>query len=278
MSRRDHGDGGIDARGADRWRLRWRVDGRRFTKSFHGPISEARKELRRLIKSVDDGQHVAPDKITIADYLRDWLDADPGISPKTRERCRQLAERQIVPHLGTIALQKLRPAQVSAWHADLLKTGLAARTVGHAHRVLHRGLERAVALEIIARNAAHPVTPPKVDAAEINTLSPDQIPEVRAKLAGHPILPVFELAIGSGMRRGEICGLLWGDVDLPRGIVRVERSLEQTAGGRPRKATEDEIRAPDGRVAEDRGRGSPRALAGSVRLAAATRDRPAECD
>lgn len=230
-NKRDHGDGGIDERSPGHFRLRWRVDGKRFAKTFHGSIGEARRELRRLIKSADDGQHVAPDNLTLTDYLRDWLDADPGISLKTRERYRQLAERQVIPHLGSIALQKLRPVQVSDWHSELLKTGLAARTVGHAHRVLHRGLQRAVALEIVSRNVAHAVPPPKVDAAEINTLSPDQIPEVRAKLTGHPILPAFELAIGSGMRRGEICGLLWGDVDLPRGIVRVERSLEQTAAG-----------------------------------------------
>src|ERR1700747_674240 len=90
MNRRDQGDGGIDERSPGHYRLRWRVDGRRFTKAFHGSIGEARKELRRLIKSADDGQHVAPDKITITDYLRGWLDTDPGISPKTRERYRQL--------------------------------------------------------------------------------------------------------------------------------------------------------------------------------------------
>jgi len=49
--------------------MRWRVDGKRFTKSFHGSISEARKELRRLIKSADDGQHVAPDKLTVAEWV-----------------------------------------------------------------------------------------------------------------------------------------------------------------------------------------------------------------
>ena len=69
-----------------RSRVRLRVDGRRFTKSFHGSISDARKELRRLIKSVDDGQHVVPTALTIADYLRAWLGTDSGISPKTRER------------------------------------------------------------------------------------------------------------------------------------------------------------------------------------------------
>src|SRR6516164_7514215 len=101
-SRRDHGDGGIDERGPGRWRLRWRVDGKRCSKSFRGSIGDARRELRRLIKSADDGQHVAPDKTTIGDYLRGWLDADAGISPKTRERYRQLAKRQIVPLLGSV--------------------------------------------------------------------------------------------------------------------------------------------------------------------------------
>lgn len=231
MSRRDHGDGGIDERSPGHYRLRWRVDGRRFTKSFHGSIGEARKELRRLIKSADDGQHVAPDRLTVAAYLSDWLGSDPGISPKTRERYQQLARLQICPHLGAIGLQRLKPADVAGWHNALLGTGLAARTVGHAHRVLHRGLERAVALEIVSRNVARSVKPPKVAEIEIEILTADQVATVRAKLVDHPLLPVFELAIGSGMRRGEICGLTWGDLDLARGVVRVERALEQTAAG-----------------------------------------------
>jgi hypothetical protein len=86
MNRRDHGDGGIDERSPGHFRLRWQVDGRRFTKSFRGSVGEARKELRRLIKVADDGQHAAPDKVTIGSYLGDWLASDTGLSPKTRER------------------------------------------------------------------------------------------------------------------------------------------------------------------------------------------------
>jgi integrase len=231
MNRRDHGDGGIDERSPGHYRLRWRVDGRRFTKAFHGSIGEARRELRRLIKSADDGQHVAPDKVTIATYLRGWLDADPGISPKTRERYRQLAERQIIPHLGNVAVQKLRPAQVSDWHSVLLKTGLATRTVGHAHRVLHRGLERAVAHEIVTRNVSHPVSPPKVEREEVAILTADQITDTLRRIEDHPLHPIAALAIATGMRRGEICGLTWGAVDLDAATVRVECSLEETAAG-----------------------------------------------
>lgn len=236
-NKRGHGDGGIDERSPGHYRLRWRVDGKRYTKAFHGSIAEARRELRRLLKSADDGEHVAPDKVTIADYLRGWLAADPGISPKTRERYRQLAERQIIPHLGATALQKLRPGQLTEWHAELLRAGgadgrsLAARTVGHAHRLLHTALAHAARAELVARNVASLVHPPKVQAEEISILPAPEIAQVLAGLAGHRLLPIAALAVGSGLRRGELCGLVWGDVDLAAGRLRVSGALEQTRAG-----------------------------------------------
>jgi integrase len=236
-NRRDHGDGAIDERGKDRWRLRWRVNGKRYTKAFHGTLSEARKELRRLLKSADDGVHVAPAKLSLGEYVRSWLDEATDLSPKTLERYRQLAEQQIIPHLGVVELQKLRPAQIQEWHAMILKTGgmggrpLSARTVGHAHRLLHRALERAMRLEIIARNVAHVVRPPKVEASEVAILAAAQLADVLTRLVGHAIYPIVALALATGMRRGELCGVAWGAVDLNAATIRVERSLEETAAG-----------------------------------------------
>ena len=119
MSKRDHGDGGIDERGPNCYRLRWRVYGKRFSKSFRGSIGEARKELRRLLKSADDGVHVAPAKLTVAQNLKEWLDTEPVIgikgkilSPKSLERYRRLRDEQIIPHLVSTLLQSLKPAQV----------------------------------------------------------------------------------------------------------------------------------------------------------------------
>ena len=230
-AQRAHGDGAIDERRPGLYRLRWRVDGKRYSKSFRGSIGDARRELRRLIKSADDGKHVAPDKITIAAYLREWLTADHALSPKTRERYQQLAERQIAPHLGAVVVQALRPDQIETWHRDLLATGLSARTVGHAHRLLHTGLERAVKYGVVARNVVHVVKPPRVDAAEVEILSQDQIAAVRTALADHWLLPIVELALGTGMRRGELCALTWGAVDLQKGVVQVRASLEETGAG-----------------------------------------------
>jgi integrase len=77
--RRDRGDGGIDQRGDNSWRLRYRIRGQRISQTFRGTLSDARKELRRLLKSGDDGTHVVPDKITLGQWIELWLSAGaPG--------------------------------------------------------------------------------------------------------------------------------------------------------------------------------------------------------
>jgi hypothetical protein len=115
--KRDHGDGGIDPHGTDRWRLRWRVGEKRFTKSFHGSISGARKELRRLIKSADDGQRVAPDKLTLAAWVDRWVtlqrrdDADQPrtglVDGRTLERYEELLGLHVLPAVGKRPLQRM---------------------------------------------------------------------------------------------------------------------------------------------------------------------------
>ena len=71
--RRGHGDGGIDERGENVFRLRYRVSGQRFSKTFRGTLSEARKELRRLVKSADDDEHIEPDKLTLGQWIDHWI-------------------------------------------------------------------------------------------------------------------------------------------------------------------------------------------------------------
>src|SRR5690242_10241217 len=148
--------GNITRRGSSSWRLKYEagdrdpVTGKRRTRfvTVRGTKKDAQRELIRLLAEVQSGTVVDPCQLTVTAYLRGWLDSDNNLAPKTIERYRELVERQIAPHLGDALLQKLRPVQVHDWHATLLKSGgkagrpLSARTVGHAHRVLHRGFER----------------------------------------------------------------------------------------------------------------------------------------
>jgi integrase len=236
--------GHIQRRGKKSWRLKFDVGtdaaGKRQIRyvTVKGKRQDAERELTRLLGTLDAGTYVEPNKVTVADHLRAWLDGAHGLAPKTAERYRELAEQQIIPHLGAIPLQKLRPAKVQTWHEALLASGgkdgkpLSARTVGHAHRVLHRALQRAVESEALARNAASVIKPPNVEEEEIEILDAEQIATVLNRLAGHELYPIVFLALATGLRRGELLGLQWGDIDLDGGaFLKVERTLEETKTG-----------------------------------------------
>ena len=180
--------------------------------------------------------------MSVKEHITAWLGepdqpSPPGLTPKTTERYRQLAEQQIYPHLGTVRLQKLKPAQIQAWHDTLVKSGgkdgkpLSARTVGHAHRVLHRALQRAVEAETLIRNAASVIKPPKVEEEEIEILEPEQIGTVLSRLSEHELHPIVFFALATGLRRGELLGLRLGDVDPDSASLRVERAVEETKAG-----------------------------------------------
>lgn len=235
--------GNISKRGRDSYRIKFEIErdaaGQRQTRyiTVRGKRADAERELTKLLTAADGGTLVEPRRTTVAEYVRAWLDGINGLSPKTLERYRELTEQQIVPHLGAVVLQRLRPSSVHDWHATLLQRGgkdgrpLSARTVGHAHRVLHRALQRAVEREILARNVASAISPPPVEADDVEILTSEQIADVLQKLAGHRLYCIVALALGTGMRRGELLALRWCDCDLDAATATVERSLEETKAG-----------------------------------------------
>jgi integrase len=232
--------GNITRRGKHSWRIKFDVPsgvpGKRDTTAvtIRGTRRDAERELARLITAAHDGTLVEPSKITVGDYLRSWLDGLHGLAGKTRQEYTRLITHLVIPHLGSLGLQQLKPAHISSWHTKLLTSGgkngraLSARTTGHCHHVLHTALERAVGIELLARNVAHAISPPKVATTEIEALKADQIPPVLAALKGHWLEPIAVLALSTGARRGEILALRWSDVDLTAGTIRIARSLEQT--------------------------------------------------
>jgi integrase len=228
--------GSIRKRGTNSWELQIeleRVGGKRHRRfaTVKGSKKDAQRELAKLLTAADEGTMADPTRMTVGEYLRQWLGSTLTQSPKTLERYRELFEHQISPYLGDVKLQRLRPENIEQWHAALLTTGLSARTVGHAHRVLSSALKRAVENGTLARNVAAVRKPPAVEAQEVEILSPEQIKAVLDSLRGHALHPIASLALATGLRRGELLALEWGDIDLERAVLRVERSLEETKAG-----------------------------------------------
>jgi len=101
--------------------------------------------------------------------------------------------------------------------------------VNHAHRLLHKVLTRALKHNTLTRNVASLVSPPAVEQQEVEVLQPEQVSAVLESLQGHTLLPIVSLALATGMRRGELLGLQWGDIELDaaKPFLRVERSVEE---------------------------------------------------
>ena len=137
MRKRGHyGAGSIDPSGEGSWRLRYRIEGKRFSKVVQGTKGEAAKELRRMLHSADVGQHVAPDKVTLGAWIETWLTlVERNVNARTWERDAQLLRCHVVPALGARQLQKIAPTDIDALYVKLEGT-LAPRTIHHVHVVL----------------------------------------------------------------------------------------------------------------------------------------------
>src|SRR5262245_44008610 len=109
--------------------------------------------------------------------------------------------------------------------------GLTPRTVSHAHHVLSAALTRAAENGTIARHVGPIRKPPTVEAQEIEILVPANIKSILEALSDHTLYPITSLALATGMRRGELLALRWDDIDFERGVIRVERSVEETRAG-----------------------------------------------
>ncbi len=240
--KRDHGDGGIDQRGEDRWRLRWRVDGRRFTKAFHGTKRAAQTELRRLLKSADDGAHVAPDKITLAAWIEQWIallerrdGEDAGavrkrglVNARTLERYAELLRLHVVPVLGARPLQSIAPTEIDSLYTKL-EGKLSVRTVHHIHTVLGSCLNSAVRKGLLVSNPVKRAEPPSPgNEAGGQVLEQEQLAALLAGFRGSALYPIVATAAFTGVRRNEILALRWSDLDAAQKTLTIRRALEET--------------------------------------------------
>jgi Phage integrase central domain len=157
MTKRSFGDGGIDQRGESSFRLRYRIGKRRYSVTFKGTLADARKKLRELLKSGDDGQHVEPTRMTLGEWIEHWLSIGaPGRKKKragrrTLERYAQLLRGHVIPALGTKRLQRLHPTDIDRLY-ECIEDRMAPRTHHHVHVVLGACLSAAVRKGLLSNN------------------------------------------------------------------------------------------------------------------------------
>jgi integrase len=209
---------------------------KRFKKIFHGRGKDAEKEMARLLIQIEQGLFVEPTKMSFGAYLNNWLaDAKNKLAPKTYLRYKEIVDNKIIQELGQINIEKLKPLHLQSYYSKMMDSGrmdgaggLSPTTVLQHHRIIHKALERAVKLQILTRNVADAVEPPKKARQEIRPLTTEQVRVMLEAAERTPFLPQIAIAVLTGMRRGEIYGLRWRDINFEEGTITVNQAAQYT--------------------------------------------------
>ena len=238
--------GHIRQRSPGSWELRYNLGAnpatgkrRLVTTTVKGNRRAAEKELRRLLHALDTGEHVDPTRLSVRQWLEQWVETIRAeVAPKTHERYGEIVRNFLIPAFGNFTLTKLAPVHIqqeyNRWavggRLDGKPGGLSPRTRRHIHRILRTALSRALEQQVIARNPADVFKKrlPKVELRPLAILNAEQSARLLEAIAHSRVYWPVLLALSTGMRRGEVLAVRWKNVDLERGTLRVMESLEQT--------------------------------------------------
>ena len=231
--------------GRQRWELRWNVadpttDGRKeIYETFFGGAKDADKRLRERQAEIDrEGKgFVLPVKETVSGYLSGWLKGkSKDIRPSTAESYGRMIRCHIVPAIGALPLADLTPAAVQKMIDDMRSGGgpeeraASPRTCAYVRTVLRIALQDAVRLRQLPSNPVDNSRAPKQAPRQVTAFTVDQGETLFERAASTRLAPLFRFAFYSGLRRGEVLGLRWADVDLATGGVAVRRSRVVVGG------------------------------------------------
>jgi len=212
----------------------------RVQRTVRGSKKDAQKALTKLLADIDRGLVVVdPTNLTVEQFMNQWIDhMRHRIRPTSFDRYEGVTRNHIIPSLGKTKLAKLKPMQIQAFEARLLESGrmkrpggLSAQTVLHIHRVISEALGQAVRWQLLAVNPALAVQPPRAKRPELTIPDAETVERIVETAKGTSIYVAVLLAAATGMRRGEILGLHWSEVDLQQGVVRVVTTYQRSRRG-----------------------------------------------
>lgn len=205
---------------------------RRISERFGGSYRDAQRRLAALRADVDSGRYIARRKGTLAGFVEAWWPAKvASIAPTSARGYRQSLDSYILPSLGQRDLQKLSGAEISATLGQLTERG-KFRSAEATYIVLKIVLNAAIKQGALARSPLAGVERPKVARRELTVLTPADWQRVREYLEAREswALGPLTVALTSGVRRSELSGLQWRDVDFEKGILHVRRAYHVLKG------------------------------------------------
>ena len=198
----------------------------RHYETVRGTKADAQRRLRKLLTSMDEGVYSRPTKHTVDLLLHEWLEGyvSTNCAKRTHDSYETIVRAHVVPALGGTPLKDLQPRAIQRFYAEACQT-LSNQTVLHIHRVLSQALKWAVRQDYIGRNPADLVDAPSARSRTMRTLSASEVSLLLEYAHDSYYYPAIYAAISTGLRRNELLGLRWRDVDLDRLTISVSQTL-----------------------------------------------------
>ncbi len=213
---------------------------RQHFETIRGCKADAQRRLHKLLLSVEQGNYVKPNRLTLAQFLQGWLQdyVRTNTAPRTTERYQEVVNVHLIPALGSLPVLALRPEHIQRYYAKALdsgrrdgKGGLSMLTVHKHHRVLYEALKYGVKHGILVRNVAEAVDPPRGRSKKLAVVGPNDVQLILDASKETLYQALFFTIAYTGLRRGEALGLRWCDINLERSVLSVVQTLQQLRSG-----------------------------------------------
>jgi integrase len=199
---------------------------------YGGTRKEAETKLVELRSKADSGLPMTPGHLTVEAYLNEWLAqiVGPRVRPNTLAAYTMYTDRYLVPDLGKRRLGKLTAREVRLYLDSLQRRGVGVRSIRYVHATLRAALQDAMREELLEKNVAKLVRPPSVERVERHPLTLEEIKTFLKSTRDDRLHAMFVVMALLGLRRSEVLGLRWEDVDLTGATLRVQRGLHSVEG------------------------------------------------
>ncbi len=231
--RRGNHEGALYRRKDGLWCAQVSLKGHRLTK-YGKSRTECRNWIKQTLAKIETGLTYEGSQFTLERFIEIWLNGkELSRRPSTVNGYRRYARRYILPFMGKERLQDILPTHINRLYAQMKDGGKGARTIQLVHATLHAAFNQAVREGYLGRNPVDAVERPKVERIEFQILNEDQSRQLLIAASASPFETIFYLALTTGMRKGELLGLQWSDLDEVKGVLLIHRQLQQI----PRKGS-----------------------------------------
>ena len=249
--KRANGDGSIRKRKDGRWEGRYVVGhdpitGKMISRNVLGKTqAQVKEKLRTAIENSKRLDYTQTGKYTVGQWMDEWFEAYAKVKvrPSSHQTYKGYIENHIKPNIGDIPIEKLTSLQLQKFYRQLLTEGrvpriesekqpkgLSAKTVRNINQVISSAMDMAVRHKLILSNPTEGCELPKVEHREMKTLPAEQLGAFLREAKESGVYELYYMDLATGLRRGELLGLKWEDIDLQNGIIHVRRQVARVDG------------------------------------------------